>query len=84
MLRAFGSKIELSMVEKGEAVRMVEGVSGVLLRLADSKCGEYSTDPAMFEMLAAVLDDATAAISADGLDGCKVVRPEDMNAGHND
>ena len=77
MLRAFNGKVELSMVEKEEAVRMVEGVSGVLLRLADSnKGGEYSTDPAMFEILAAVLDDATAAISADGLDGYRVTPPD--------
>lgn len=78
MLRAFGGNLEFAMTETEEAVRMIEGVSGVLLRLAESSMGSmYSTDPAMFEMLAAVLDDATATISANGLNGYKVTPPQD-------
>lgn len=80
MLRAIDGTLALTMTEPEEAIRMMEGVAGVLLRLADTKAeGVYCNDSAMFEMLATVLDDSAAVLSVDNVESFRLTAPSKVD-----
>lgn len=71
MLRRVGRHVTIDL-EQEKALRAVDGVACVLDRLAASKDdAAYAGDSAMFEMLATVLQDSSAALAVSM--GCAVL-----------